>query len=262
MPAALRRRGGRGIGGGMTSLLFWPMLLGVLGGVFGSFIGALAIRWPDGRSIATGRSACDGCGRTLGALELVPIVSFLGLRGRCRTCGAPIARGQVVTEALGLGIGVVAGSIAPGVEGIAGAACGWLLLALGAIDLAAFWLPDRLTLALALVALAGGAAGIEPGLGDRAIGGVAGFGSLWLVAMLYRTLRGRVGLGGGDPKLFGAIGLWLGWHALPLVLLGATLAGLCVVAAMRIAGRDVSATDWLPLGTLLAVAAFLVWSVG
>ncbi|WP_230770076.1 prepilin peptidase [Sphingomonas sp. Leaf4] len=246
----------------MVSPLFWPILLGLLGCVFGSFIGALAIRWPAGRSVAAGRSACDGCGRTLRPVELVPIVSFLALRGRCRTCDAAIAPGQFVTEVLGAAIGIVAGLVAPGIEGVAGAACGWLLLASGAIDLAAFWLPDRLTIALALVALAGGLGGIAPDFSDRAIGGLAGFGSLWLVATFYRAMRGRTGLGGGDPKLFGAIGLWLGWRALPVVLLVATVAGLCVVVAMRIAGREVKATDRLPLGTLLAVAAFLVWSVG
>ncbi|KQN37619.1 peptidase A24 [Sphingomonas sp. Leaf407] len=246
----------------MVSPLFWPILLGLLGGVFGSFIGALAIRWPAGRSVAAGRSACDGCGRTLRPVELVPIVSFLAVRGRCRTCDAAIAPGQFVTEVLGAAIGIVAGLVAPGIDGVAGATCGWLLLASGAIDLAAFWLPDRLTIALALVASLGGLGGIAPDFSDRAIGGLAGFGSLWLVATLYRATRGRTGLGGGDPKLFGAIGLWLGWRALPVVLLVSTVAGLCVVVAMRITGREVKATDRLPLGTLLAIAAFLVWSVG
>jgi len=240
---------------------FWPLLLGILGAVFGSFIATIAIRWPAARSVATGRSACDGCGRTLTAWELVPIVSFVALRGRCRTCGTRIAPGHVVTELLGAGIGVVAGWVAPGGEGIAGAACGWLLLALGAIDLAAFWLPDRLTGSLAVVALAGGVAGLGADLQARLIGGVAGFAVLWTVASAYRVVRGRVGLGGGDPKLFGAIGLWLGWRALPLVLLIAALAGLAAVLLMTMAGRRFTATDRLPLGTLLAGAAFLCWAI-
>lgn len=240
---------------------YWPVLLGVVGAVFGSFIATVAIRWPAGRSVSVGRSACDGCGRTLAAWELVPLFSFVALRGRCRTCGTRIAPGHVVTELLGVGIGVVAGSVAPGGEGVAGAACGWLLLALGAIDLAAFWLPDILTAALAAVALAGGVAGFGPALETRLIGGVAGFGVLWLVAALYQRWRGRIGLGGGDPKLFGAIGLWLGWRALPQILLIAALAGLAVVLVMAVAGRRVTATDRLPLGTLLAGAAFLCWAV-
>ncbi|MDJ0277749.1 A24 family peptidase [Sphingomonas sp. 2R-10] len=240
---------------------FWPILLGVLGAVFGSFIATVAIRWPEGRSALGGRSACDGCGRGLAWFELVPVVGFVALRGRCRTCGARIARGHVVTEVLGAGIGLAAGLVAPGWEGVAGAACGWLLLALGAIDLAAFWLPDVLTGALAVVAIGGGLAGVAPALPDRLIGGVAGFGALWMVAAAYRRMRGRIGLGGGDPKLFGAIGLWLGWRALPMVLLVAAFAGVAVVALMAIAGRRPAATDRLPLGTLLAGAAYLCWAV-
>lgn len=240
---------------------FWPILLGVVGAVFGSFIATVAIRWPAGRSVSAGRSACDGCARTLAGWELVPLLSFVALRGRCRTCGARIAPGHVVTEVLGAGIGIVAGIVAPGGEGVAGAACGWLLLALGAIDLAAFWLPDVLTGSLAAVALAGGIAGFGADLVARLTGGVAGFGALWLVAALYRRLRGRTGLGGGDPKLFGAIGLWLGWHALPRVLLIAALAGLAVVPVMALACRRMTATDRLPLGTLLAGAAFLCWAL-
>lgn len=240
---------------------FWPILLGVLGAVFGSFIATVAIRWPAGRSALGGRSGCDGCGRMLAWFELVPVVSFVALRGRCRTCGGRIAAGHVVTELLGAAVGIVAGLVAPGWEGVAGAACGWLLLALAAVDLAAFWLPDVLTGTLAVVALGGGLAGFAPTMADRLIGGAAGFGALWLVAAGYRRVRGRIGLGGGDPKLFGAIGLWLGWRALPVVLLVAVLAGLLVVALMAVAGRKPTATDRLPLGTLLAGAAYLCWAV-
>ncbi len=240
---------------------FWPILLGVLGTVFGSFIATLAIRWPQGRSIAVGRSACDGCGRTLQGSELVPLVSYIALRGRCRSCGICIAPGHPVTELLGATIGMVAGLVAPGVDGVAGAICGWLLLASGTIDLAAFWLPDRLTAALAIAALVGGAAGIAPDVTDRMIGGAGGFAALSLVATLYRRIRGRTGLGGGDPKLFGAIGLWLGWRALPSVLLIASIAGLAIVAVMALAGRRPAAGDRLPLGTLLAAAAFLCWTL-
>lgn len=181
----------------MLPLPFWPILLGISGAVFGSFIATIAIRWPEGRSALHGRSACDGCGRGLAWFELVPVAGFVALRGRCRTCGARIAAGHVVTELLGAAVGIVAGLVAPGWEGVAGAACGWLLLALGAIDLAAFWLPDVLTGALAVAALGGGLAGFAPSLPDRLIGGAAGFGALWLVAAGYRRARGRIGLGGG-----------------------------------------------------------------
>ncbi|MBB5699738.1 prepilin peptidase [Sphingomonas yantingensis] len=237
----------------MVPPLLWPVLLGVLGAVFGSFIAVIAIRWPAGGR-ANGRSRCDACGVELRARELVPLLSFLIQRGRCRHCGARIGRSHVVIEALGLAIGIVAGAVAPGIEGVAGAVLGWLLLALGAIDFAALWLPNRMVAALALAGLASGAIGLPPSWTERLIGGAAGFGVLWLVAALYRRVRGRMGLGGGDPKLFGAIGLWLGWRALPGVLLAACVIGLAWAVATRMRGDS-----RLPLGTLLAAAAWLFW---
>ncbi len=242
----------------MADPVSWAVGLGLLGAIFGSFIAALLVRWPDGRTLA-GRSGCDACGRTLSAWELVPIVSAVALRGRCRGCGVAIAPLHWRVELLALGIGAVAGWIAPGGVGVAGAVFGWLMLALGGLDLIAFWLPDRLTSALAVAGLVGGVAGLAPDLSDRLIGGVAGFGALWLIALAYRRVRGREGMGGGDPKLLGAIGLWLGWRMLPAVLLLACLIGLGVALVMRITGRSVAADTAMPLGTLMAVAAYPAW---
>jgi leader peptidase (prepilin peptidase)/N-methyltransferase len=190
------------------------------------------------------------------------VLSYAVLRGRCAGCGAAIRVSHPVTELLGLAIGVLAGLAAPGLEGAAGAAFGWLLLALAALDLAAFWLPNALTGALAVTGLATGLAGVAPPLEARLIGGIAGFAMLWLVAAGYRALREREGLGGGDPKLFGAIGLWLGWEALPRVLLGACLLGLTAVLVLRLGGRRLGMQDRLPLGVLLAVSAWLWWLAG
>ncbi|MCD2325412.1 prepilin peptidase [Sphingomonas sp. IC-56] len=237
----------------------WPAGLGLLGAIFGSFIATLAIRWPDGRSVSRGRSACDGCGRALGPHELGPLVSYVLQRGRCRSCGEGIAPSHFVVELLGLGVGVAAGIAAPGLDGVAGAVFGWLLLTLAALDLAAFWLPNLVTGALAVTGLLGAAAGLGPPLSDRLIGGAAGFAVLWLVAEGYRRARGRIGLGGGDPKLFGGIGLWLGWHALPGVLLIACLIGLAVVLVLRLRGKTLRGSDALPFGVLLAAAAFPAW---
>lgn len=243
-----------------TEAWFWPVLLGVLGLVFGSFIATLAIRWPEGRSALKGRSECDGCGKTLEARELVPVLSYLLQRGRCRGCGARIASSHLVTELIGGAIGLSAGMAAPGIEGACGAVFGWLLLALAAIDFAAFWLPNVLTGTLAAAGLAVGLfTKVPPPLTERLIGGVVGFGALWLVAMLYRALRGRHGLGGGDPKMLGGIGVWLGWTGLPLVVLAACLLGLAAVLLLTLRGRRLSGSSRLPFGTLLAIAAFAVW---
>jgi leader peptidase (prepilin peptidase)/N-methyltransferase len=161
-------------------------------------------------------------------------------------------------ELLALTIGLVAGSVGAGPIGLAGAIFGWMLLALGALDLRAFWLPDRLTGTLAVIGLMTGF-WFDPPLADRAIGGVLGFGALWLVATGYRRIRGRDGMGGGDPKLFGAIGLWLGWQMLPAVLLIASMVGMGVVLAAHLRGRAVAADTALPFGTLLAIAAYPAW---
>jgi leader peptidase (prepilin peptidase)/N-methyltransferase len=185
---------------------------------------------------------------------LLPVLSYVLQRGKCRTCGERIALSHPVTELLGLTVGVLAGLQASP----QGAVFGWLLVALAAIDLRAFWLPNVLTGALGVAGLVLGAGP----LADRLVGGAIGFLTLWLVAAGYRRLRGREGLGGGDPKLFGAIGCWLGWQALPMVLLVACGIGIAIVLALRLAGNKVAGNDRLPFGAMLAPAAFLVWLTG
>ncbi|GEM70641.1 prepilin peptidase [Sphingomonas aquatilis] len=241
------------------TLALWPLGLGVLGAILGSFIAALAIRWPEGRSVMRGRSACDACGATLTPHELVPVVSYVVQRGRCRRCGARIDPWHPGVELAGVAIGVLAGFAAPGWDGMAGAVFGWLLLALAALDVRAFWLPDRLTGLLAVTGLAAGLAGVAPVLDARLIGGIAGYGSLAAIAWGYRRWRGRDGMGGGDPKLMGAIGLWLGWRMLPAVLVIASLIGLGVALFARVRGAKVTADMPLPFGALLAIAAYAAW---
>jgi leader peptidase (prepilin peptidase)/N-methyltransferase len=112
---------------------------------------------------------------------------------------------------------------------------------------------------VAAVGLVTGVIGIAPSLPDRIIGGAAGFATLWCVGHGYRLLRKRDGLGGGDPKLFGAIGLWLGWAMLPAVLLLAALTGLAAVLVGIIGGRAARLDDRVPFGALLAIAAYPAW---
>jgi leader peptidase (prepilin peptidase)/N-methyltransferase len=147
--------------------------------------------------------------------------------------------------------------VATGPTAIAGAVFGWLLLAVAAIDAVSYRIPNLLNFAIAVLGLVAGAAGLAPAFDDRLIGGVAGFAALWLVSAGYRYSRGRTGLGGGDVKLLGAIGLWLGWRALPWVVLIACIIGLAWALLRRL-----KSGDRLPFGTLLAAGAFAAWIAG
>lgn len=235
----------------------WAWALGGagLGAIIGSFLATIVVRWPRGESVLRGRSHCDGCGRTLTALELVPVLSALLQRGRCRTCGAAIDRDHLAVEVGAAAIGAAAFGFAPGLAGAGWAVFGWLLLTLAALDVKHLWLPDRLTAPLAGLGLAFG--GITTGAwpADRLIGAVAGFGSLWLIGAAYRRVRGRDGLGLGDAKLLGAIGAWLGWLALPFVLLAASVIGLIAAALSGGPARDRA----VPFGAALAAGAVPGW---
>jgi leader peptidase (prepilin peptidase)/N-methyltransferase len=233
----------------------------LVGLVIGSFLAATLIRWPQNRSVRRGRSHCDSCGTALGIRDLVPILSWLLNRGRCRHCGAVIDRRHLAMEAGAALLGLTAIAAHPFPEAIATALLGWWLFLIAALDLEHQWLPDRLTLPLIPAGLVVASLGIGPDLADRVIGAAAGFLVLSALALLYRKLRGREGLGGGDPKLLAALGAWLGWEQLPFVMLGAGLLGLAAVLLMRLRGQQVKASDRLPLGTLLALAAWPIWLV-
>jgi len=235
-----------------------PLAGASLGLIFGSFTANLVIRWPQGKSVMGGRSACDACGRTLGPGELVPVLSHLLQRGRCRTCHAPIDPRHLMIELAAALIGATALFVSPDLNGLAGAFFGWFLLALAVLDVEHFWLPDKLTLPLMALGLIT-AALLRPDLAAmRMIGALAGYAGLSLIGWAYRTLRGRVGLGGGDPKLLGAIGAWLGWPLLPFVLLLASLIGL---GALLLRREQMTAATRVPLGALMALAAWPIWLV-
>ena len=230
-----------------------------LGLIAGSFLATILIRWPQGRSVLTGRSACDSCGGPLAARDLMPVLSFLAARGRCRRCTAAIDRRHPAVELAAAFIGGVALYAHPGAAGLITALLGWWLLLIAALDAQDHWLPDALTLPLIPAGLMVGALGFGPDLQSRLIGATAGFATLAGIALAYRLLRGREGMGGGDPKLLAALGAWLGWAQLPLVLLGAGLLGVSAILLAMLRGRPLKADDRLPLGTLMALAAWPLW---
>ncbi|MDP8993730.1 MAG: prepilin peptidase [Pseudomonadota bacterium] len=233
----------------------------LLGAVAGSFAATILVRWPERRSVLRGRSRCDICHKPLRAWELVPIWSFLAARGRCRRCDAPIDPRHFAVELTAAALGMIALVAHGGWLGLVSALLGWWLLLIALLDLQHHWLPDKLTLPLIPLGLAAAWAGFGPPLLDRAIAAAAGFVLLWLIAFGYRRIRGGEGMGAGDPKLFAALGAWLGWMLLPFVLLAAGLLGLAAVGLMRARGQKVTALDRLALGTLMALPAWPIWLV-
>ncbi|RNJ63691.1 MAG: prepilin peptidase [Porphyrobacter sp. IPPAS B-1204] len=243
------------------------LLAAVAGAAIGSFIGTALLRLPADRSILSGRSACDACGVAIGARDLVPLWSWLALRGRCRACGAAIGVWQPGCEVAGALIGAAAVMLAPQGLALPAMLMGWQLLLLGVIDARHLWLPRSLVAVLALSGVAFAllraweAESLIP-LGFALAGGALGFGMLWAVARGYRMVRGREGMGGGDPPMLGAVGLWLGPMGVIGTVIGASLIGLAAALVMLLLRREVAADTALPLGTLMAAAAWLIFLVG
>nr|WP_221227414.1 A24 family peptidase [Stakelama sediminis] len=229
--------------------------LGVLGAIFGSFLATLCLRWPRGKSVLKGRSQCDGCGRFLTGIDLIPLFSAVFSRGRCGRCGALIAPLHWKVELTAALAGIIAALCFPFAQAAALAVLVWLALPLIVLDWRHLWLPDPLTFLLALAGLVlGGLLGIS--FDAQLIGGLTGFGMLWSMAAGYRLLRGRDGMGAGDTKLLGALGLWAGWQALPFILLLAALGGLGIALLYRTQER--LDERQLPFGACLASAAITV----
>jgi len=228
----------------------------------GSFIGVLAHRYPRLRAALWGRSRCPTCSQTLGALDLVPIASWLARRGRCRYCSARIAAFYPATELGALAIAAWASLVDSGWPLWASCLLGWSLLALALIDMRRLVLPDALTIPLAVAALVLVALRNGP-LADHAIGAVIGFVTFAALGWGYRAIRGRDGLGLGDAKLLAAGGAWLSWTGLPsAVLIAATTALAATTLVAWISRRPIDMTQRIPFGPFLAFGIWAVWLHG
>lgn len=239
------------------------VILGLLGLIVGSFLAAVSVRLPAEEDVIVKRSHCQSCAATLKPWHLVPLISWLALKGRCGMCGAKISpRYPLIEMAAGL-IGVWAAVNGGGwVMMGATALLGWQLLLIALIDAEHFWLPDVLTFPLIATGIAAEALIGRGWPVDSLIGAIAGFGLLWGIAWAYRAWRKRDGLGGGDPFLFAGAGAWVGWMGLPSVLLWACAVGFSLIAARLIVRRKVRGDDRLPFGSLLVVGIWLVWMYG
>ena len=228
----------------------------LIGLILGSFIATLVLRWPAGRSVL-GRSQCDSCQQPLGAVDLIPLLSALWSRGRCRRCGAHVDPFHWRVELGSAAIGAIALAWLPGTAGWLWALFGWLLLPLALLDARHFWLPDRLNLILGIVGLLIAGPMLNTALIDRWVGAVICGLTLAAIAEFYRRVRLKDAMGGGDPKLVAAIGAWLGWQALPLMLLLASLGGIVWTLTTQRKGDQPLAERRVPFGVFACAAAFV-----
>jgi leader peptidase (prepilin peptidase)/N-methyltransferase len=203
------------------------------------------------------RSACPHCGHGITALENIPIASYIALGGKCSSCKKAISSRYPIVEGLA---GALSGYVAWR-YGFSAAMFGALLfvgamVALTFIDLDTFFLPDNITLPLLWAGLLLNTAGVFTDLRSAIFGAVAGYLALWSVYWVFKLVTGKEGMGYGDFKLLAAIGAWLGWKMLPLVILLSSLVGavvgVCLIAFAR-HGRDVP----IPFGPYLAAAGVI-----
>lgn len=244
---------------------FVPMwLLALLAApLAGSFLGVLIVRLPAGRPVGFVRSACDRCGTVLGGRDLVPLASFAVLRGRCRHCDGPIGALHPLVELASVAVALVALMVeADPLRLWLTCGLGWALLALAWIDWRSMLLPDVLTLPLLLAGLGATFLLAPDALTDHAAAAALAYLGLQGLAVGYRRLRRRDGLGAGDAKLLAAAGAWLGVAALPWVLVAAACGGLLAALGWTLAGRRIDAATALPFGPWLAAATWLVWLFG
>ena len=198
------------------------------------------------------RSACPHCGHPISAWENIPVVSYLLLRGKCSECGAAISPRYPIIEALsGLLSAYVAWRFGFGWAAVGALLFTWALLALTAIDLDTQLLPDDITLPLLWTGLLFNRFGIFTTLPSAVLGAMFGYLALWSVYWLFKLATGKEGMGYGDFKLLAALGAWLGWQMLPLIILLSALVGALIGITLIVAtkhGRDVP----IPFGPYLA----------
>ncbi|HYK16250.1 MAG TPA: A24 family peptidase [Burkholderiales bacterium] len=221
----------------------------------------------NGQEVAAGprynlmvpRSACPACGHAIGALENVPLISYVALRGKCAGCKARISPRYPLVEALtGALSGYIAWRYGFTWQTLALLVFVWSMIALAFIDLDTFYLPDDITLPLVWAGLLANMGGLFVDLQSAVIGAIAGYLALWIVFWGYKLATGKDGMGYGDFKLLAAIGAWLGWKMLPVVILLSSLVGAIVGISLIVFarhGRNVPIPfgPYLVLGGLIAL---------
>ena len=213
-------------------------------------------------NLSTPRSRCPECDHPIGALENIPVFSYLALKGKCKACRAPISWRYPAIEALtALLCSFIAWQMfANPVAAVAAITLTWTLIALTWIDYDTYLLPDNITLPLVWAGLIVNYFGLFTTLESALWGAVAGYLILWSVFWLFKFVTGKEGMGYGDFKLLAALGAWLGWEMLPAIILLSSLVGATIGIAM-IAFANHEKSKPIPFGPYLAIAGWiaLVW---
>ena len=250
----------------------------VIGLMVGSFLNVVIARVPQqllwqwhGRSeglpkpagVAGPVSRCPSCQQPIRWRDNLPLISFLILKGRCRSCNTAISGRYPLVEALCAGLSLVV-VIVMGAQWTTLAALifTWGLIALTFIDLEHFLLPDRLTLPLLAIGLGVNAVNTFTDLISALVGAIAGYGSFWIVFHGFRIVTGKEGMGHGDFKLLAALGAWMGWQMLPLIILLSAGTGAIIGITMLILQQHQRGQQ-VPFGPYLAGAGWLalLWGV-
>ena len=233
-------------------------------------LGAGAAQPEASYNLVVPRSACPACHAPITALQNIPLISWLALRGRCANCHAPISVRYPLVELLtGLASAAVAWKFGFGWPAAAALAVSWSLVALAGIDLDTQLLPDAITLPLLWAGLLAslawspmvGAASLPVPPAQAILGAALGYLSLWSVYQLFRLATGKEGMGHGDFKLLAALGAWLGWHMLLPVVLASACVGALVGIGLIVSGRRGRSVP-LPFGPFLAAAGWLAMMWG
>jgi leader peptidase (prepilin peptidase)/N-methyltransferase len=203
------------------------------------------------------RSKCPACGHAITALENIPVLSWVVLRGKCSACQAAITARYPIVEILGgLLAAVAVARFGPNATGAAACVLLWTLLALTCIDFDTQLLPDNLTLPLMWAGLIANLWGLFAPLNAAVIGAVAGYLALWSIYWLFKLIRGKEGMGYGDFKLLAALGAWLGWQMLPVIVLLSSVVGAAIgITLIVFKGRDHNVP--LAFGPYLAIAGVI-----
>ena len=213
-------------------------------------------------NLITPRSACTSCAHKLSLADNIPLLSFALLKARCRYCKARISWRYPSVELLTAALSaLVIWHLGSGIAGISGLILLWMLIAMSFIDLDTQLLPDELTLPLMWLGLLINLDGTFVPLRDAVIGAAAGYVFLWLVYWMFFAATGKEGIGYGDFKLLAALGAWMGWMLLPLIVLLSSVVG-ATVGLLMIAFKRHHRDSPIPFGPFLATAGLLALLIG